>query len=167
MLNRRTTAGVSPQNGLSEVPRDGAGVSTRTGRASRQPAGRQWWRRRGATRRRAPPPGGRFGGMLPLVNLKLPPGLEPAPTNSLTVAAEVGSLLVIELDGGRVYLDDSGNLFALPAHVVIRDRLVDCRRRLIWARGWPQEPRTRVEYPLSPSSAGKSRLGPLSAGDRR
>ena len=27
--------------------------------------------------------------------------------------------------GGRVYLDDSGNLFALPAHAAIRDRLVD------------------------------------------
>ena len=45
--------------------------------------------------------------------------------NALTVAAEVGSLLVIELDGGRVYLDDAGNLFALPAHAAIRDRLVD------------------------------------------
>ena len=59
------------------------------------------------------------------VNLKLPTGLEPAPGNSLTVAAEVGSLLVIELDGGRVYLDDDGNLFALPEHAAIRDRLVD------------------------------------------
>ena len=39
--------------------------------------------------------------------------------------AEVGVLLVIELDGGRVYLDDAGNLFALPAHAAIRDRLVD------------------------------------------
>ena len=32
---------------------------------------------------------------------------------------------MIELDGGRVYLDDSGNLFALPAHAAIRDRFVD------------------------------------------
>ena len=39
--------------------------------------------------------------------------------------AEVGVLLVIELDGGRVYLDDGGELFALPAHAAIRDRLVD------------------------------------------
>ena len=31
---------------------------------------------------------------------------------------------MIELDGGRVYLDDDGNLFALPAHAAIRDRLV-------------------------------------------
>ena len=34
-------------------------------------------------------------------------------------------LLVIELDGGRVYLDDGGNLFALPAHAAIRDRFLD------------------------------------------
>ena len=44
--------------------------------------------------------------------------------NALSLA-EVGSLLVIELDGGRVYLNDGGNLFALPAHAAIRDRLVD------------------------------------------
>ena len=44
--------------------------------------------------------------------------------NSLTLA-EVGLLLVIELDGGRVYLDDDGNLFALPEDAAIRDRLVD------------------------------------------
>ena len=59
------------------------------------------------------------------VNVKLPPGLEPASMNSLTVAADVGSLLVIELDGGRVYLDDSGNLFALAEHAAIRDRFID------------------------------------------
>ena len=47
---------------------------------------------------------------------KLPPGLEPASMNARTVAADVGTLLVIELVGGRVYLDDSGNLFALPVH---------------------------------------------------
>ena len=35
------------------------------------------------------------------------------------------TLLVIELDGGRVYLADDGNLFTLPAHAAIRDRLVD------------------------------------------
>ena len=58
------------------------------------------------------------------MNVKLPPGLEPAPTNYLTLA-EVGTLLVIELDGGRVYLDDGGELFALPAHAAIRDRFVD------------------------------------------
>ena len=34
-------------------------------------------------------------------------------------------MLVIELDGGRVYLADDGNLFAHPAHAAIRDRLVD------------------------------------------
>ena len=39
--------------------------------------------------------------------------------------AEVGALLGIEFDGGRVYLDDGGELFALPAHAAIRDRLVD------------------------------------------
>ena len=61
------------------------------------------------------------------VNLKLPPGLEPASMNARTVAADVPTLLVIELDGGRVYLDDAGNLFALPAHAAIRDRLVDAR----------------------------------------
>ena len=59
-----------------------------------------------------------------LFPVKLPPGLEPASMNSASLA-EVGSLLVIELDGGRVYLDDSGNLFALPAHAAIRDRFVD------------------------------------------
>ena len=59
------------------------------------------------------------------VNLKLPPGLEPASMNSRTVAAEVPTLLVIELDGGRVYLNDGGDLFALPEHAAIRDRLVD------------------------------------------
>ena len=32
---------------------------------------------------------------------------------------------MIELDGGRVYLDDAGELFALPAHAAIRDRFVD------------------------------------------
>ena len=60
---------------------------------------------------------GRFGGMLFPVNVKLPPRLEPASMNALTVAADVGSLLVLELDGGRVYLDDDGNLFALPAYI--------------------------------------------------
>ena len=50
--------------------------------------------------------------------------LEPSPTNSLSLA-EVGSLLVLELDGGRVYLNDGGELFALPEHAAIRDRLVD------------------------------------------
>ena len=43
--------------------------------------------------------------------------------------AEVGVLLVIELDGGRVYLDDVGNLFTLPAHAAIRDRLHQARPR--------------------------------------
>ena len=51
--------------------------------------------------------------------VKLPPGLEPSPTNSRP-RAEAGLLLVIELDGGRVYLDDDGNLFALPEHAAIR-----------------------------------------------
>ena len=37
----------------------------------------------------------------------------------------MGSLLVIELDGGRVYLDDDGNLFALPEDAAIRDRFLD------------------------------------------
>ena len=41
--------------------------------------------------------------------------------NLLTVAAEVGSLLEVELDGGRVYLDDAGNLFALPEDAAIRE----------------------------------------------
>ena len=58
------------------------------------------------------------------MNLKLPPGLQPAPTNSPS-RAHGGTWLVIELDGGRVYLDDAGELFALPAHAAIRDRLVD------------------------------------------
>ena len=58
------------------------------------------------------------------VNLKLPPGLEPASMNSVPLA-EVGVLLGIELDGGRVYLDDSGNLFALAEHAAIRDRFID------------------------------------------
>ena len=65
---------------------------------------------------------GRFGGML--FPVKLPPGLEPAPTNAPS-HAHGGTWLVIELDGGRVYLDDSGNLFALAAHAAIRDRFVD------------------------------------------
>ena len=56
--------------------------------------------------------------------MKLPPGVEPSPTNSL-VRPEGGAWLVIELDGGRVYLNDGGELFALPAHAAIRDRLVD------------------------------------------
>ena len=34
--------------------------------------------------------------------------------NSLTLA-EAPNLLVIELDGGRVYLNDGGDLFALPS----------------------------------------------------
>ena len=58
------------------------------------------------------------------MNLKLPPGLEPSPTNSPS-RAHGGTWLVIELDGGRVYLNDGGELFALPAHAAIRDRLVD------------------------------------------
>ena len=45
--------------------------------------------------------------------------------NSLTVAADAAPLLVLEFDGGRVYLDDDGNLFALPEHAAVRDRLVD------------------------------------------
>ena len=56
--------------------------------------------------------------------MKLPPGLEPAPTNAPS-HAHGGTWLVIELDGGRVYLDDAGNLFALAAHAAIRDRFVD------------------------------------------
>ena len=56
--------------------------------------------------------------------VKLPPGLEPSPTNSRP-RADGGCWLVIELDGGRVYLNDGGELFALPAHAAIRDRLVD------------------------------------------
>ena len=56
--------------------------------------------------------------------VKLPPGLEPSPTNARP-RADGGCWLVIELDGGRVYLDDGGELFALPAHATIRDRLVD------------------------------------------
>ena len=57
--------------------------------------------------------------------VKLPPGLEPASMNSITGAADAAPLLVLEFDGGRVYLDDDGNLFALPAHAAILDRLVD------------------------------------------
>ena len=56
--------------------------------------------------------------------VKLPPGLEPSPTNTRP-RADGGCWLVVELDGGRVYLNDSGELFALPAHSAIRDRLVD------------------------------------------
>ena len=51
--------------------------------------------------------------------------LEPASMNAQTVAADVGTLLVIALDGGRVYLDDRGNLFALPEDAAVRDRFVD------------------------------------------
>ena len=53
----------------------------------------------------------------------LPPGLEPAPTNRVPLA-EVGALLVIELDGGRVHLDDDANLFARPKDAAIRDRFL-------------------------------------------
>ena len=63
-----------------------------------------------------------FGGIL--VPVKIPPGLQPASMNSVPLA-EVGVLLGIELDGGRVYLDDSGNLFALAEHAAIRDRFID------------------------------------------
>ena len=56
--------------------------------------------------------------------MKLPLGLEPAPTNSPS-HAHGGTWLAIDLDGGRVYLDDAGNLFALAAHAAIRDRFVD------------------------------------------
>ena len=56
--------------------------------------------------------------------MKLPPGLQPAPGNALTLA-EAPNLLVIELDGGRVYLNDRANLFALPEHAAIRDRFLD------------------------------------------
>ena len=56
--------------------------------------------------------------------MKIPPGLQPASMNSVPLA-EVGVLLGIELDGGRVYLDDSGNLFALAEHAAIRDRFID------------------------------------------
>ena len=45
--------------------------------------------------------------------------------NSLTIEEVGPSLLVIELDGGRVYLDDSGNLFALPKDTAILYRFVD------------------------------------------
>ena len=55
--------------------------------------------------------------------MKLPPGLQPAPTNSRP-RSEGGSWLVLELDGGRVYLNDGGDLFALPVHAQVRDRLV-------------------------------------------
>ena len=58
------------------------------------------------------------------VNLKLPPGLEPAPTND-PLSTQGGAWLAIDLDGGRVYLDDDGNLFARAAHAAIRDRFVD------------------------------------------
>ena len=56
--------------------------------------------------------------------MKLPPGLQPASTNSPS-RADGGTWLVIELDGGRIYLDDAGELFALPEHAAIRDRFVD------------------------------------------
>ena len=58
------------------------------------------------------------------VNPKLPPGLEPSP-GYVRPLSKVGSVLVIELDGGRVYLDDDGNLLSLPAHAAIRDRFLD------------------------------------------
>ena len=60
-----------------------------------------------------------------LAPVKLPRGLEPASMNSRTVAAKTGALLAIEFDGGRVYLDDDGNLFALPEHAAVMDRFVD------------------------------------------
>ena len=54
--------------------------------------------------------------------VKRPPGL-PASMNSVPLA-EVGALLVIELDGGRVHLDDDGNLFARAQDAAIRDRFL-------------------------------------------
>ena len=56
--------------------------------------------------------------------MKLPPGLEPAP-GYVRPLSKVGSVLVIELDGGRVYLDDDGNLLSLPEDAAIRDRFLD------------------------------------------
>ena len=56
--------------------------------------------------------------------VKLPLGLDPAPTND-PLSTQGGAWLAIDLDGGRVYLDDDGNLFARAAHAAIRDRFVD------------------------------------------
>ena len=53
--------------------------------------------------------------------VKLPPGLEPSPTNTRP-RADGGTWLVIELDGGRVYLDDAGELFEEPIRQGVRER---------------------------------------------
>ena len=88
--------------------------------------------------------------------MKLPPGLEPSPTNSQTVAAEAAPLLVIELDGGRVYLDDDGNLFALPTHAAIRDRLVDALNASGARTGCPPLP---LLYAMSMAKTAIAYLG--------
>ena len=70
--------------------------------------------------------------------------------------AEVGTLLVIELDGGRVYLDDDGNLFALPAHAAIRDRFVDA---LIASGARPGCPPLPLLYAMSMAETVIAHLG--------
>ena len=57
--------------------------------------------------------------------MELPTGLEPSPANKRPISSTGGSWLEIELDGGRVYLNDSGNLFARAKDVAIRDRFLD------------------------------------------
>ena len=87
--------------------------------------------------------------------MKLPPGLEPSPTNS-TSRADGGIWLAIELDGGRVYLDDAGELFALPEHAAIRDRLVDALNASGARRGSPPLP---LLYAMSMAQTAIAYLG--------
>ena len=87
--------------------------------------------------------------------VKLPPGLEPSPTNSRP-RVDGGCWLVIELDGGRVYLDDAGELFALPAHAAIRDRLVDA---LNASGARPGSPPLPLLYAMSMAETAIAYLG--------
>ena len=57
--------------------------------------------------------------------MELPTGLEPSPANTRPISTTGGSWLEIELDGGRVYLNDSCDLFALAKDAAIRDRFLD------------------------------------------
>ena len=89
------------------------------------------------------------------MNLKLPPGLEPAPGNALTLA-EAPNLLVIELDGGRVYLNDSANLFSLPEHAAIRDRFMDA---LNASGARPGSPPLPLLYAMSMAETAIAHMG--------
>ena len=87
--------------------------------------------------------------------MKLPPGLQPSPTNSRP-DAHGATWLVIELDGGRVYLDDGGNLFALAEHAEIRDRFVDALNASGARPGCPPLP---LLYAMSMATTAIAYLG--------